>query len=513
MTTATAPGTIVLLFLLVGFLDPNPSSLVAAFARTPGSLSAPHCSATAAAVWRQRRRTTTPVLVHRRRYTVFQRSMATEDDENTTHDAAEKEETDEEDDDEMAWLQGPPADGEEQQGPEIIECDVGIIGGGPAGCTCALYTSRADLKTVLVDKNEVIGALAITSHIANYPGVDRSMSGLELLQQMKTQAREYGTHICDRAQVFMVDIQTEDDDEENEEDNDNEEEAATTTTTGPKKKKKPTEKPYNKIVYTPDYTIKARSLVLATGAMGRSMPYLPGEEKYLGQGVSYCATCDGAFYRNAEVAVFGATGEALEEAVFLTKFAKTVHWITPIDVVAYLERLDAAAAVGECAPDDAACISHHVEMNALFDEATLRDFLAQPNVQHHNKARLLAVEGEVSGVTGVRTRALGTTQPEDEVVIPVEGAFIYGAGGGSKPITDFLAGSGIAVDTDGGGGALVDAQTMESLSHPGIFAIGDIRDTPYKQVVVAAADGCVAAMSIEKYLKGRKTIKVDWIHK
>jgi len=152
-------------------------------------------------------------------------------------------------------------------------------------------------------------------------------------------------------------------------------------------------------------------------------------------------------------------------------------------------------------------------MNALFEEATLRDFLSQPNVAHHNKARLLAVEGDVSGVTGVRTRALGTTQPEDEVVIPVEGAFIYGAGGGSKPITDFLAGSGIALDTDGNGGALVDAQTMESLSHPGIFAIGDIRDTPYKQVVVAAADGCVAAMSIEKYLKGRKTIKVDWIHK
>merc|ERR1719162_2633627 len=118
---------------------------------------------------------------------------------------------------------------------------------------------------------------------------------------------------------------------------------------------------YNKIVYTPDYTVKARSLVLATGAMGRSMPYLPGEEKYLGQGVSYCATCDGAFYRNAEVAVFGATGEALEEAVFLTKFAKTVHWITPIDVVAYLDRLDAAAAAAvgddECAPDDTACLN------------------------------------------------------------------------------------------------------------------------------------------------------------
>lgn len=196
---------------------------------------------------------------------------------------AEEEDNNDDNDDDMAWLMGPDGGDAASAGPEIIECDVGIIGGGPAGCTCALYTSRADLKTVIVDKNEAIGALAITSHIANYPGVDRSMSGMELLQQMKTQAIQYGTQICDRAQVFMIEIQDDGDDD------------------GDDGKKK-----YNKIVYTPEYTIKARSLVLATGAMGRSMPYLPGEEKYLGQGVSYCATCDGAFYRNSEVAVFGA---------------------------------------------------------------------------------------------------------------------------------------------------------------------------------------------------------------
>ncbi|OEU12930.1 putative thioredoxin-disulfide reductase [Fragilariopsis cylindrus CCMP1102] len=334
---------------------------------------------------------------------------------------------------------------------EIIECDVAIIGGGPAGATCALYTSRADLTTVILDKNEAVGALAITSHIANYPGVDRAMTGMELLQQMKTQAKEYGTRIVERAQVFMIEIKT---DMVEKDENGN--------------------KPYNKVIYTPDCTVHARSIVLATGAMGRSMPYLPGEEKYLGQGVSYCATCDGAFYRDAEVAVFGATGEALEEALFLTKFASKVHWITPIDVT-----------------------------------ETLKDFLALSNVEHHNKARLREVEGNVSGVTGVRVRNQGGKKADD-TIIAVEGAFIYGAGGGSKPITEFLSGSGI--DLDDAGGVVVD-DSMESTSQKGVFGIGDIRNTPYKQVVVAAADGCIAAMSIEKYLKDRKNIKVDWIHK
>jgi thioredoxin reductase (NADPH) len=156
---------------------------------------------------------------------------------------------------------------------EVIECDVAIVGGGPAGCTCALYTSRADLKTVILDKNPSIGALAITSHIANYPGVDKAMTGQELLDQMREQAIQYGTDYR-RSQVFMIDV----------EDGDGVE--------------------YSTTVYTPEATIKARSLVLATGAMGRVSPPFPGEDTYLGQGVSYCATCDGAFYRDSEVAVF-----------------------------------------------------------------------------------------------------------------------------------------------------------------------------------------------------------------
>uniref|UniRef100_A0A7S2VXY7 FAD/NAD(P)-binding domain-containing protein n=2 Tax=Eucampia antarctica TaxID=49252 RepID=A0A7S2VXY7_9STRA len=317
---------------------------------------------------------------------------------------------------------------------EEVECDVVIVGGGPAGCTCALYTSRADHKTVILDKNPSTGALAITHTIANYPGVDRTMSGQALLDQMREQAIQYGTDYR-RAQVFLIDF-----DDGN----------------------------GNKIVYTPDATFKTRSLVLATGAMGRK-PTFKGEDTYLGQGVSYCATCDGAFYRDCEVAIVGSNQEAIDEAQFLTKFASTVHWVTQIDP----------------------------------DNENAKDLLAHPNVKHWSQTRLLKIDGDKSGVTGMKLKKKG--EDETEIDVPVEGVFIYVAG--SKPITDYVGGK-LELNKDGG----VPVDDEMSTSIDGVFAIGDIRNTPYKQVVVAASDGCISAMAIDKYLKGRKSIRVDWIH-
>jgi len=345
------------------------------------------------------------------------------------------------------------------QDMEVIECDVAIVGGGPAGCTCALYTSRANLRTVVLDKNPATGALAITSHIANYPGVDRTMSGAELLEQMKNQAVEYGTRY-ERAQVFMVDVSGDE--------------------TG--------DDVYTKCVYTPDYTVKARSLVLATGAMGRSGKPFHGEKEFLGQGVSYCATCDGAFYVDSEVAVYGATTEAIEEALYLTKFAKRVYWITNVDV----GRSSGDGVLG-------------IERNKVLDEDLMDTLLDCPNVEHVERTRLVEIVGDMSGVNGVKVRALGS---DEDTVLPVEGAFIYLAGGGTKPITDFCR---TKVDLDENGGVVVDEDMQTSM--PGVYAIGDIRNTDYKQVVVAASDGCIAAMSIEKFLNNRKTVKVDWIHR
>jgi len=326
------------------------------------------------------------------------------------------------------------------QPPEEIECDVVIIGGGPAGCTCALYTSRANLHTVVVDKNPSIGALAITSHIANYPGVDKTITGEELLDKMRDQAIEYGTDYR-RGQVFLVDV---------EEDSD------------------------RKVVYTPDATFKARALVLATGAMGRP-PSFKGEDTFLGKGVSYCATCDGAFYQEREVAVVGINQEAVEEAQFLTKFASTVHWLTPTP--------------------------------PKTEDVHVQDLLAQPNVKHWNKVGMECILGDSTGVTGVKLKPRAADADGEEVPaeLAVEGVFIYVAG--SKPITDYLENK-LELQEDGG----VKVDDEMSTSVPGVFAIGDIRNTPYKQVVVAASDGCIAAMGIEKFLKGRKSVRVDWIH-
>ena len=162
---------------------------------------------------------------------------------------------------------------------------------------------------------------------------------------------------------------------------------------------------------------------------------------------------------------------AFLQASFLTKFASTVHWITPSDP----------------RPDDEAA----------------QELLATANVKHWSKTQMECIEGDATGVSGVVLKP--RTEDDEAQTLPVKGVFIYVAG--SKPITDYLE-EKLEVNPDGG--VKVDAEM--ATSEPGVFAIGDIRNTPFKQVVVAAADGCIAAMSIDKYLKGRKTVKVDWIH-
>ena len=224
---------------------------------------------------------------------------------------------------------------------------------------------------------------------------------------------------------------------------------------------------YSKCVYTPDFTVKARALVLAAGAMGRVGNPIPGEKEFLGRGVSYCATCDGAFYRDAEVVVYGASTEAIEEALYLTKFASTVYWITPTDI-------SKETASG-------------LERNKVLNQDLLKNLLLKANVWHLEKTKITEVVGDVSGVTGVKIKPSG----KEEEILTVEGVFIYGAGGGSKPITDFCQSK---VDLDESGGVIVDRHMKTS-----VYAIGDIRNTQHKQVLVAASEGFIAAESILKY--------------
>lgn len=316
---------------------------------------------------------------------------------------------------------------------ETFEFDVVIVGGGPAGCSCALYTSRADLKTVILDKNPAVGALAITHKIANYPGVPGDISGEELLTIMREQAVTFGADYR-RGQVFGIDVAS-----------------------------------HRKKVYNPEGTFVGRALVLATGAMGRTASF-KGEAEFLGRGVSYCATCDGAFYRDREVAVIGSNQEAIEEAQVLTKFASTVHLITFKD------------------PPTA---DPHVQ-----------DLLAMSNVKHWSRSRLLAIEGDDMGVTGIQVKP---KQAKEPLSLPAIGVFVYQ--NGSKPITDFLGGQ-VALNTDGG----VQVDELMATSVEGVWAIGDIRNTPFKQAVVAAGDGCVAAMAIDRFLNSRKGFRPDWDH-
>ena len=317
---------------------------------------------------------------------------------------------------------------------EMEKFDVVIIGGGPAGCSCALYTARSNLSTIILDKNPAVGALAITHKIANYPGVAGNYSGEELLKIMRDQSISYGAKYK-QAQVYGIRMTKSE-----------------------------------KFVYTPEGTFAGKTLVLATGAMGRAST-LPGENKYLGKGVSYCATCDGAFYKQKEVAVYGSNQEAIDEALVLTRFASTVHWIT------------------KSKPN-----MNSVEVQIL---------LNANNLKHWKRTRLTSIQGDDQGVNSVTVKSSGDNVEQE---ILVQGAFVYSTG--SLPITDYLQEQ---IPVNPNGGVRVNNDMMTDIE--GVWAIGDIRNTPFKQAVVACSDGCIAAMAIDKYLNQRKDIRVDWIHR
>ncbi len=308
--------------------------------------------------------------------------------------------------------------------------DVLIIGGGPAGATAAIYTARAGLKTLVIDKGLTAGALGITGKIANYPGLNAEVSGAQLLENMRNQARSFGAEfVSDK--VIGVDLLSE-----------------------------------QKTVFGNSGTYSGRAVIIATGSMGRGSR-VNGEDELLGRGVSYCATCDAAFFRGTEVLVAGNSDEAIEEALFLTRFVNRVHFLSPTPELK--------------APQH------------LIDEIS-----ANPKVQIYKGASLKEVIGE-GKVEAVRFVERG--QPEQ--VLPVSGAFIYLQGG--KPITDFLVGQ---LDLSESGCLLVNEEYQTAI--PGVFAVGDILCNHIKQAVVAAADGAIAGMAVEKTLRGRKQISVDW---
>ncbi len=311
--------------------------------------------------------------------------------------------------------------------PENIY-DVIIIGGGPGGLSAAQYSARAKLKTIVLDKSATAGALAYTGHIENYPGLPNPVSGKELLDIFRKQALGFGAEYIE-AQVVGVKLDGE-----------------------------------MKEVYTMEGSYRGKSVIIATGSMGRK-PSIRGEAEFLGRGVSYCAVCDAAFYKGGVVCVIGNSEEAVKEAGYLTRFAETVYLIAPTPKL-------------------------KVESHSALDAPNLR--VITDNV-------VAAIEG-----TEVVERIKLVDSKKNETEIALSGVFVYIQG--SKPVVDFLYGSiELNEETE-----CVATNKMMETAIPGVFAAGDVTCTEVRQVVTAAANGCVAALSAEKYVHHRGRMKSDW---
>lgn len=304
------------------------------------------------------------------------------------------------------------------------DADVIIIGGGPAGLTAALYCGRAGLKTVIIEKLGAGGQITVTDHVENYPGVE-SIKGPELSGIMEKQAKTFGAFIA-YDEVTGV--------------NDNGKIKTVETASGAK------------------YT--CISLIIASGVKYKELG-APGEAKFKGRGVSNCATCDAAFYKNLDVAVIGGGDTAVEEGAFLTKFAKKVYLIHRRD------RLRAAKIIQDRA-------LKNPKMEFIFE----------------------SVLEEISGVKTVEKIKIKNLKTDALREIPVAGVFVFV---GFVPVTEFVKGF---VDMDAGG--YIKADSEMRTSREGVFACGDCIVKDLRQVVTAAGDGATAAFKAQHWVEKSK---------
>ncbi len=300
--------------------------------------------------------------------------------------------------------------------------DLVIIGGGPAGLTAGLYAARARLNVILLEKSVTGGQIIVTDWIENYPGFPEGISGIDLTGRMTEQAKRFGLEIKTE-EVLSLDCSN--------------------------KVKK---------IELGDRTISAHTIIIATGASPKTLG-VPGEDDFYGKGVSSCATCDGPFFSGSVVAAVGGGDTAVQESIFLTKFAKKVF------LIHRRNELRASKILQERAFEND-------KIEIVWDSV------------------LTGINGGKTGVTNITIKNVKTGDTSD---LAVDGCFVWV---GIQPDSGFL-GDDIKVDKYG---FIIVNERMEA-SVPGVFAAGDGRSTPLRQIATAIGDAAIAAVSAEHYIE------------
>jgi thioredoxin reductase (NADPH) len=300
--------------------------------------------------------------------------------------------------------------------------DLVIIGAGPAGLTAGIYAGRAQLKTLLLEKAAPGGQILVSDWIENYPGFPEGISGADLMMKMAEQVKRFGIAI-ESNEVISVDL------------------------SGQIKK-----------LTLSDRTATTKAIIIATGASPKKLG-VPGEDEFYGKGVSTCATCDGPFFRDSVVVAVGGGDSAVQETIFLTRFAKKVYLIHRRDQLRATRILQERAFAND-------------KIEFVWDSVVTR------------------INGSEAGVQGVTVKNVKTGRTSD---LSADGCFMWV---GITPNTAFVKD---AVQLDAGGFVVVNAK-MET-STPGVYAAGDVRNTPLRQVATAVGDSAIAATEAAKYIE------------
>jgi thioredoxin reductase (NADPH) len=302
--------------------------------------------------------------------------------------------------------------------------DLVVIGAGPAGLAAAIYASRARIRTLVVDESVPGGQVKTTHKVSNYPGFPEDVSGKQLAQAFAAQAERFGARIAKAVEITSHDL------------------------AGPTKK----------LVLDEEDEILASAVIVATGAKPRELG-LPGESKFKGRGISWCATCDGAYFEDKELHVIGGGNSAVEESLFLTQFARSVTIVHQFD-----------------------------EFQA--EPASVQEARENPKIRMLLAHEPRAFLGETT-LDRIEVEELATRERK---VLPTEGVFIFV---GMVPRTDVLKDYVKLAP----GGYVETNDSMET-GVPGLYAAGDLRVKKFRQITTAVADGTIAALAAQKYVKG-----------